>query len=84
LQSLVVCALRSTPLVVLASWIAGVQAQDYPGKPIRWVIPYASGGAADITRHRLDGGNHRRHLNPHAARGHLLERLVRQSPCLRG
>ncbi|HKA44477.1 MAG TPA: tripartite tricarboxylate transporter substrate binding protein [Burkholderiales bacterium] len=49
MQSLVVCALRSTPLVVLASWIAGVQAQDYPGKPIRWVIPYASGGAADIT-----------------------------------
>src|SRR5262245_45219335 len=36
-------------LIGLALWMASACAQDYPSKTIRWVIPYAPGGAADIT-----------------------------------
>jgi tripartite-type tricarboxylate transporter receptor subunit TctC len=32
----------------LISFAAAVQAQSYPNKPIRWVVPYTGGGITDI------------------------------------
>ena len=39
--------LRWGAVFVLAGWIAGAPAQDFPNKPIRVVIPYAAGGLPD-------------------------------------
>ena len=36
-------------LVSLALAAPGSFAQEYPAKPIRWIIPYSPGGASDIT-----------------------------------
>jgi tripartite-type tricarboxylate transporter receptor subunit TctC len=36
-------------ITLLAAPIAGALAQDYPSKPIKMIVPYAAGGAADIT-----------------------------------
>ena len=41
-------------LLVLLSCPA--QAQDYPAKPIRWIIPYPTGGTSDFLA-RLIGQN---------------------------
>jgi tripartite-type tricarboxylate transporter receptor subunit TctC len=47
-------------IVAIAGAVAGVlaivthaPAQEYPVKPIRWVIPYSPGGASDITARTL-------------------------------
>lgn len=32
-----------------ALWLGASQAQEFPSKPIRWIIPYSPGGATDIS-----------------------------------
>jgi tripartite-type tricarboxylate transporter receptor subunit TctC len=36
-------------LFVALAWVPAVTAQVWPSKPIRWIVPFAPGGANDIT-----------------------------------
>ena len=47
-----VAALACAVAGILA-WSPHLTAQEYPVKPIRWVIPYSPGGASDITARTL-------------------------------
>ncbi len=40
---------RSLTVCLLALWAGTVFAQAWPSKPIRWIVPFAPGGANDIT-----------------------------------
>ena len=42
------CAASLTAALVLFTGSALAQAQSYPSKPIRWVVPYPSGGGSDF------------------------------------
>jgi len=43
--------LKLAALVAAFAWSAGVAAQNYPSKPIRWIVPYTPGGITDnVTR----------------------------------
>lgn len=41
-------ALRTAAVLSLAVAAFGTQAQSFPSKPIRWIVPYSAGGPADI------------------------------------
>jgi tripartite-type tricarboxylate transporter receptor subunit TctC len=44
-----VFTLRAIATAMIALWsITSVQAQDYPTKPVRFVVPYAAGGSGDL------------------------------------
>ena len=40
--------MKNLALLVLTIFSAATQAQNYPNKPIRWVVPYTGGGITDI------------------------------------
>jgi len=43
--------LRLATLAAVLAWTAGVGAQTYPSKPIKWIVPYTPGGITDnVTR----------------------------------
>jgi len=39
---------RALKVFLLWAVAAAVQAQGYPGKPIRWIVPYTGGGITDV------------------------------------
>ena len=45
---------RSSPLALRAVAAVGAQAQDYPNKPIRMIVPYPPGGGTDVVARILN------------------------------
>jgi len=42
---------RLAALAAVLAWTAGIQAQTYPSKPIKWIVPYTPAGITDnVTR----------------------------------
>ena len=46
MKKLIACGLLALPM--LAASQAFAQAQAYPNKPVRWLVPYAAGGGSDF------------------------------------
>lgn len=46
MKKLIACGLLALPM--LAATQAFAQAQAYPNKPVRWLVPYAAGGGSDF------------------------------------
>lgn len=53
IHKLVLAALLHLPLVLPASGVAAQKSDTYPQRPVRLLVPYAPGGATDITARML-------------------------------
>lgn len=45
--------IRSIPALAAAAWIGSAEANGYPSKPVRMVVPFPAGGSTDITARML-------------------------------
>ncbi|MDM9557594.1 Bug family tripartite tricarboxylate transporter substrate binding protein [Bordetella petrii] len=52
LKPLITLGLAALPLLAPA----GATAQDYPDKPLRWIVPYAAGGGSDFLARTIGQG----------------------------
>lgn len=79
--------LAARVLLALPAWVAGTAlAQDYPARPIRLVVPFAPGGAADILGRLLAerlGAAYKQNIvveNRPGASGHVGAQQVAKAP----
>jgi tripartite-type tricarboxylate transporter receptor subunit TctC len=47
MKTIALCAVSFVMLMSLAK-VAGAQSENYPAKPIRWIVPFPPGGSVDI------------------------------------
>src|ERR1700693_849433 len=47
MKTIALCAVSFVMLMSLAK-VAGAQSDNYPAKPIRWIVPFPPGGSVDI------------------------------------
>ena len=54
MKTIALCAVSFVMLMSLAK-VAGAQSENYPAKPIRWIVPFPPGGSVDILSSRGAG-----------------------------